>query len=313
MIKQLEIQNINTNETIHLGVDGSFILDKVDWDAPSVSLDSYRVPFQIGTSFLGVTVGTRKPMIIGYVVADMKGIDVLGMNWNDYYEKQEQLIEEQKQKLDKLISINQWIIIKANGYNLKAKPTQPPKYSNNYTENNEVMCYFELQFECFDPMFYSETKYIELATVNKMFYFPLEIPEESGVVFGEIQKRKNVLVENDSDVDCGCIIKVKANGGIVTNPRIYNANLGEYIEFNGLTLEQNDVLTIITEIGQEDAIVHRNETSIDERVISKMIKGSKFIQIKQGTNYYAYEVESGESAIEVVIEYTEKKMNIRGM
>ena len=107
------------------------------------------------------------------------------------------LTEEQKQKLDKLISINQWIVIKANGYNLKAKPTQPPKYSNNYTENNEVMCYFELQFECFDPMFYSETKYIELATVNKMFYFPLEIPEESGVVFGEIQKRKGSNLKND--------------------------------------------------------------------------------------------------------------------
>lgn len=313
MIKQLEIQNINTNETIHLGVDGSFILDKVDWDAPSVSLDSYRVPFQIGTSFLGVTVGTRKPMIIGYVVADMKKIDVFGMNWNDYYKLQEQLIDEQKQKLDKLISINQWVVIKANGYNLKAKPIQPPKYSNNYTENNEVMCYFELQFECFDPLFYSETKYIELATVNKMFYFPLVIPKESGAVFGKIQKRQSIYIENNSDVDCGCIIKIKAYGGVVTNPKVYNVNTGEYIEFEGLVLNANDVLSINTNVGEENAIIHRVETAMDERVIRNLKKGSRFIQIKQGTQFYAYEVEQGASSVEVVIEYVQKRMNIKGM
>lgn len=312
MIKEISIQNIQTNNVVNMGYEGSFIIDKINWDAPSISLDSYRVPFQIGTTFLGVTIGDRTPTITGHIVADLKNENILGMKWNDYFKKQEQLIEEQKEVLNRLININQWVIIKAGEYSLKAKPTQPPKYSSNESENNEVLCYFELEFECFDPLFYSETKYIELATIQESFHFPLVIPKEK-VIFGEIQKRQSISVHNDSDVDCGCIITIKATGGIVTNPKVYNVNTGEYIAFEGVSLKQNDVLTINTNIGEENVIVHRVETAKDERIIGKLVRGSKFIQIKQGVNFYAYEVESGSTSVEVVIEYTQKRINIKGM
>ena len=312
MIKEISIQNIQTNNVVNMGYEGSFIIDEINWDAPSISLDSYRVPFQIGTTFLGVTIGDRTPTITGHIVADLKNENVLGMKWNDYFKRQEQLIEEQKEVLNRLININQLVIIKAGEYSLKAKPTQPPKYSSNESENNEVLCYFDLEFECFDPLFYSETKYVELATIQESFHFPLVIPKEK-VIFGEIQKRQSISVQNDSDVDCGCIKTIKATGGIVTNPRVYNVNTGEYIAFEGVSLNQNDVLTINTNIGEENVIVHRAETAKNERIIGKLVRGSKFIQIKQGVNFYAYEVESGSASVEVVIEYTQKRINIKGM
>lgn len=50
MINEIVIENKRTEENITINKDGStgFVIDEMDWDTPSISNESYRIPFQIG-------------------------------------------------------------------------------------------------------------------------------------------------------------------------------------------------------------------------------------------------------------------------
>ena len=314
MVEKIRIQNLVTNKSIVIGLlDRPFILDSVDWDAPSVSMETYRVPFQIGSTVAGATVGTRKPSITGYVVATESSLTDKIKTWNEYYGALEQQVEDSKQVLDTVISIYQDVLIEANGYFLKARPTQPPKYSNNSSKNNEVMCLFQLEFECFSPMFYSDSKLVNLASISEKLTFPLVLPPE-GAVFGEIFKQKSVPIANNGSSNAGCTIKITAVGGVVKNPKVYNVNTNDFIAFEGISLNDGDYITVTTTVGEENAILHRVSDSSEISIVGYTTKGSKYIQIEQGTNYYAYDVDDQYlNSIEVSIEFTEQFFNIRGM
>lgn len=314
MIKQLSIQNMKTNDILEFVADKPpFIIDTIDWDMPSVSMDSYRVPFQVGTTLSGVTVGTRKPTVTGYITANLEQEEILGMTWKEYFEKQEKSIQENKMKLDKLISVYQDVLIIVGEYFLKARPTQSPKYSTDMKENNEVLCYFSLEFECYSPLFYKGSKHVNLAAISGGFHFPLIIPPEK-IMFGEIFRRQSINIENSGDADVGCIIRIKANGGVVKNPKIYNVNTNEFLEFDGVTLDNGDYITIKTDIGEENAIKHDISTATDISIIGNLKSKSSFFQIKQGSNFYAYSVaEDYVNNIEVSIEFTERYFNLKGM
>lgn len=315
MINKVNILNIITNNSLELDKAGNkFVLDEIDWDSPSVSMGTYRVPYQVGETLAGVMVGTRKPAITGYIIADMSKQSTLGMSWTEYYDLQEQMIEESKLVLDKVISIYQNVQIEANGYYLDARPTQPPKYSNNERENNKVLCYFELEFECYSPLFYRSSKTVNLAMVIGKFHFPLVLPKKEKLIFGEIMRRQSINIENNGDANAGCIIKIGANGGSVKDPKVYNVNTGDYIGFESVTLQDGDYITITTEIGEENAIKHISETAENVSVVGNITQGSKFIQIQQGNTFYAYDVgEEYRNNIEVQVMFTEKYFNLRGM
>lgn len=314
MIKQLSIQNMKTNDILEFVADKPpFIIDTIDWDMPSVSIDSYRVPFQVGMTLSGVTVGTRKPTVTGYITANLEQEEIIGMTWKEYFEKQEKAIQENKMKLDKLISVYQDVLIIVGEYFLKARPTQSPKYSTDMKENNEVLCYFSLEFECYNPLFYKGSKHVNLAAISGGFHFPLIIPPEK-IMFGEIFRRQSINIENSGDADVGCIIRIKANGGVVKNPKIYNVNTNEFLEFDGVTLDNGDYITIKTDIGEENAIKHDISTATDISIIGNLKSKSSFFQIKQGSNFYAYSVaEDYVNNIEVSIEFTERYFNLKGM
>lgn len=311
----MKINNIVTNESIELSKSGgNYILDSVDWDSPIVTTNTYRVPYQIGESQSGVIVGTRSPVITGYVIADIKEHEYIGMSWDEYYETQERMIEEQKLYLDKFFSIYQDLRIEVNGYYLDARPTKPIAYSSLEIENNEVLCLFVVQLECYNPLFYKDKKNVSLAMTKAMFHFPLVIPKNKKLIFGEVMRRKSVNIKNDSDIDEGCIIRINATGGTVENPKIYNVNTGEYIGFENVTLNDGDYLTVTTKVGEENAIKHELATGKDESIIGKLIDGSKFLQIQKGESFYAYEVlEQYKNNIEINLEFTEHFFNFRGM
>lgn len=314
MIDRINVLNVVTNKSIEISKTGSpFVLDEIDWDTPSVTMETYRVPNQVGETLAGVMVGTRKPTITGYVVANIDQGSMLGMSWSEYYELQEQSIEESKIELDRIFSIYRDVVIEANGFYLDARPTQPPKYSTDEKENNEVLCYFTVELECYKPMFYSENRIVDLATTNAMFHFPLVIPPEK-VVFGEVMQRRSVLIENDGDMDVGCVITIRCVAGIVNDPRVYNVNSGEFIEFRGVTLEDGDYITITTEIGEENAIKRDVSESKDISVVGYILEDSQFLKIKQGQDMYAYSVDESEvNNVEVSISFMPRYINIRGM
>ncbi len=318
MIETITLINVTKQKNITLSKSSlQFVLDSINWDAPSIESSVYRVPYQIGSTLDNIVIGTRKPTIEGYVIADTSAIDSSGMSWDEYYKRQLDEINNSKEFLDDVIAVYDEVIIVANGYYLKGYPTQPVKYSSEEQENNEVLCKFSAEFECFEPLFYRDSRIVHLAYTISMFHFPWIMTEDKTdeyTVFGEIHKRSSLLVENEGNVDVGCTITVKAVGGSVSNPRVYNVNTSEFIEFNGLILNDGETLVIVTETGKENAVKHSIARTSDESVIGLMTIGSEFLKIRRGANYYAYSAdEQSMNNIDVTIEYTEKFFNVRGM
>lgn len=315
MVKEIKIRNVITNETIIMNKTGDeFVLDSIDWDKPVIGMETYKVPFQIGENLIGVTAGYRKPLITGYIIADLSNVETLGMTWKEYYKLQEQKIEESKLKLDRIISIYEDIEITVNDYKIICRPCSPPVYSSSEIENNEVQCLFDLELRASNPMFLKDEKEYKLASTFGLFVFPFNSTNTEKIVFGEIQKRKSILIENNGDVKSGCIITIKASGGTITNPKVYNVNTGEYISFDGVVLNDGDILTINTNKSEENAIHHILESGNERSLIGNIGKGSVFLQIEKGSSFYAYEIpEEEQNNADVSIMFNEQYFNFKGM
>ena len=315
MIKKISVTNRSTGDSVDIKTDSNqFVLDYVDWGSPSVSMESYRVPFQIGESLSGVTVGGRAPTIYGHVISPVSGVSILGKTWEQYYQMQEEGINQNKLMLDKIFSVYQDVQIDVDGYHLIARPSTPVMYSTTEQENNEVVCRFMVSLYCFEPMFFQDRVTVDLASIEDEFHFPLIIPQNEGIMFGEVMRRQSVLIENAGDVPVGCTITIRASGGSVIDPRVYNVNTGDYIGFEGVQLSLGDYIIITTENGEENATKHVSGTSEDVSVIGNITEGSTFIQIEQGSMLYSYDVSEGQgNNAEILVEFVPKFFNVKGM
>lgn len=321
MVKSVIIKNNVTNEQIELkAAEGSYIIDSIDWDSPSVEPETYRVPYQIGETYLGTIVGTRQPVIIGYIVADIgSSNNMLGKTWEQYYSEQEQVIGIRKQDLNRIISIYQDVQIRVGDYYLDARPSSPVLFSSSDLKNNEVLCQFTINLTCYKSMFYTAGKATSMAEVKNMARFPMVLTESSTdehLVFGSTSQRTSYSIQNNGDVDVGCIIKVTVVGGAIENFRIYNITNGDSLEFEGINLANGDVLTINTNKTEESAVIVKSDGSGERSVVGYTTADSKFLQIVRGNCLYSYdfgEEEFESNPVEISIEYTEQYFNFPGM
>lgn len=320
MIQELQIINKVNGQQLSLARDGStqYVLDEIDWDVPSVSFSTYRVPFQVGVSLYGVELGTRKPSITGYVISTINGKNFIGKGWNEFLEAQLQDIEQKKYELNRVINPLQEIRIVVGEYFIDGRPSNAVKFSSKENENNEVLCMFTIDVDCFSPMFrLNKGKQTVLAKVQPKFRFPL-ILKETGNIMGVVFNQKIINVINDGDCDIGGIIKLEAVGGVVKNPTIFNVYTQEQFMIR-LTLQDGDYLLINTKIGEENVIHHHaNYLSTgkqkDENAIGDVLEGSSFLQFKQGSNLYGYSVEEGsEVFVNLTIDMDEQFLNLKGM
>lgn len=319
MVNKIRITNIKKNISVIIDANDSddgngFVLDSVDWDHPNGSLQTFRIPYQIGLSLLDIEVGTRAPVITGYIVADKEKRDGrLGQTWEEYYSEQLKNIEEKKLMLNKIVNMFQDLRVSVGEYYLQGRPTAPVIYGSAASENNTVLCHFTINVECANPMFRLSTeKKVSMSTVENMFVFPWFI-KETGNVFGKIEKQSLVNVINNGDCDIGGIIVFKAINGNVTNPKVFNATTGEYIEVD-MTINQGDTLTINTRFGEE-SITHYDQDAEGEKnktAIMYVKEGSTFLQFRQGSWIYGYEVEEGtEVFVDMEINMDEQYYNIK--
>lgn len=320
MIQELQIINKINGRQLSLARDGytQYVLDEVDWDVPSVSFSTYRVPFQIGVSLSGAEIGTRKPSITGYVVSRVHGREFLGKGWNEFLEAQLQDIEQKKYELNRVINPLQDIRIVVGEYFIDGRPSNAVKFSSKEKENNEVLCMFTIDIDCFSPMFrLDKGKQTVLAKIQKKFRFPWVL-KEKGNIMGVLTNQKIVNVVNNGDCDIGGIIKLEAVDGTVKNPTIFNVDTQEQFMIR-LTLSEGDYLTINTRVGEESVIHHYADyfgtgKPKDENAIGYVLEGSSFLQFKQGSNLYGYSVEEGsEVFVNLTIEMDEQFFNLKGM
>lgn len=311
LVDSILIKNIKTKEEIEIGIDSPYVLDSVDWGIPDVSFSTFSVPYQIGSAVSGVTVRNREIVITGHVIADVYKTSMLGLTWEEYFKRQKEQIEEYKAVINKMFSIYDDLEIKAKGYTIKGMPETPVKYSFDSYENNDVLCLFEISIICNDPMFYKDENIVELSSMINKFHFPLIIPENEGVVFGEVFLRTAAHVKNQGDVPVGCEIVITAHGGSVKDPKLINVNNNTYIGFSGVTLSENEYIVINTSKMHENAIKYM--ASGERSLIGNMLEGSVFLQISLGSEYYFYDMDGSEQNLSTVIKYREGFFNFPEM
>lgn len=290
MINEITIVN-GTGDSVTIGNDPSkdydFILDSIDWDTPAVTMNTYNIPNQIGVSFNGVTVGTRKPVVAGYVVANTKNIDTAGLTWEEYYKKQLEMIEANKEKLNDIISVMSDVVIVASNYELDGRPSFPPKYATDEQRNNEVMCYFELNFECFNPLFHSNAS-------NE-----LEMPN-AGTEY---------TLNNDGHATIGMSITMDFTG-TVENPEFTNATSGETVKVEK-TFAAGDRIIITTAVGDEDIYIVQNGIQHSHVYLASVY--STFPKLHVGNNRLSFSATNGASNMNVNVTYMKEYYTIKEM
>lgn len=309
-------QNQVTLETITMHrAQAPYVLESIDWDMPSVTPTTYRVPHQIGESLSGIVVGTRKPLLTGYVIANTMADAYKNVGWKEYYALQLEEIKQNKKILSRVFNIYQNILISVDGYYMRVRPTSPVKYSTDEVTNNNIMCMFSIELECYEePLFYNKTKIIDLVTIKGMFKFPMTLTEDATdefVAFGEIERGVAKEIINNGDIPVGCTITVEANGGNVQNPKVYDISTGIGIELT-YNIQNGQRVIFTTEIGHETAILHQSNGA-ENIMVGYLSKASEFFQIKQGTSYYIATAKSGLNNMFAKIEFVEKYFAIETM
>lgn len=316
MVDEVRFRNVVTDEEITMyRAKGTVILDSIDWGSPEIKFSSFRVPFQVGSTIKGMTIGERSVMLSGFVRADTSMIDKVGLEWETYFKEQKESIEKTKDVLNRLFSPYQDIEITSCGHSIIGRPEQSLKYSIMEQENNEVQCYFTLSLICNFPMFTKDEQHVELAHIIKMFHFPLIIDATEGtgegVVFGEIALNQAKLITNGGDAPVGCVIRMIAHGGTVNNPKLINVSRNEYIGFTGVSLSDGDYIEVNTTKGKES--VFKYVGGVRQSMIGNLMSGSKFLQINTGGEYYFYDMDGSEQNLQIVIEFSETVFNFKEM
>lgn len=296
MVNAISISDVDTNEYVNITKYGDeyFVLDSIDWDTAAITMSTYELPKQIGASVVGVAIGTRKPKITGYVVGLRSGDTIGSKTWKEYFEAQQEIIEQNKVTLNRLLNPLRTLRIVAGEYYLEGRVSTLPKYSTSEEENNEVMCKFTVEFTCFNPMFRKLNANTILFTEREdKFRFPWVI-KKTGNIFGVIIRNSLMTVTNSGDIETGAIIEMIAEGGEVKNPSFFDAETNEMIKIE-YTLQSGDRLIINTNTGSESVTVMK-EDSGEEVVLGYMTDDSVFVQIKRGLGTYGYSAD-GETAV----------------
>lgn len=316
MVHDLQIVNVSTKKEVDINEDGSsyYVLDSVDWDVPTGKLQTYRVPYQIGTSLSGIKIGTRKPSVTGYIISRLTADDLKERTWDEYWNAQLEVIEQKKKELNKLINPFQNIRIYACGFYLEGTPTSPVKYSTKQKENNDILCKFSIDLECTDPMFKNASSESGTAFVTRKgaFVFPLRI-KESGNVFGSITTKTVLNVENNGDCECGAIISIRNISEQIMGVRLKNVYTQEILDLTNIGIfKVGDVVKINTNAGQESIMLYGADGS-QRNLISVMTEESTFLKFVQGVSVLSWELEGAKQGdvVAVYVEFEEKFFNIK--
>lgn len=177
---------------------------------------------------------------------------------------------------------------------------------NYYVESVDVtrnanVVYFSVSLLCPSPYFMdSEETIAVLHNWDKLFKFPLEIPENTGIEFGTKNDSTSIEIENNSHIDYGLTITFIANGEVV-NPGLKNNYTNEILKLN-YTMETGDQI-IVTTYNNEKSITLIDSNGDEENITNTLVFGTKFLQAVNGVNKFVSNADSGSENLDVNISY----------
>lgn len=139
-----------------------------------------------------------------------------------------------------------------------------------------------------------------IAAVVPMFRFPFR--PHGGFYFAKKTNSVMVTLNNPSEVDVGMRVVFYANG-TVTAPSLLNVYTKERIKLD-YTMQAGDTITVDTHLGKKSRILLMRN-GVESNIINYMADDFTFMPLRPGDNLFKYDADSGLSALEVKIRYSE--------
>lgn len=167
-------------------------------------------------------------------------------------------------------------------------------------EKNGIPRRFFVSLISFNPLFEDiEEHSVSLAAWEGGIEFPLEIPED-GLEFESKSDNIAAEIENPTKLETGLKISLIATGS-VKKPSIKNIVTQEILTLD-YDLIIGDEVTITTGLNDKNIILRRNNEEIN--INNYLLYGTKFLQLRPGTNNLKILAEEGIENITTTISYS---------
>ena len=174
-----------------------------------------------------------------------------------------------------------------------------------FTSQSSMWDYLEarLSVKCPYPYFANMDNFGKnIASITPQFAFPLYIPPGGRIHSYRAFQQETTLL-NDGDVPTGIEIRLIAERGQVTNPKITKVSTGEFIE---VVREMNKGDVIIINTNQGNKAIYFNS----ENITNEKSKLSSFFSIDIGANVISYDAEENYTNLDVRLYYSPKYLGV---
>ena len=169
-------------------------------------------------------------------------------------------------------------------------------------ENFEKLTNGQISILCPDIYWYSrDIFYAYYSGVIGAFHFPF--PEsDAPFPLGVYSNSDALSITNDGD-ETGFTLRIEALPSdipqevVAVTPTIYNEN-GEYLQIKGDILT-GDVITVTTKTGNKTVTLTRN--GVDSNILNRLVSGSTWLTLKEGTNIFRVEAVRGVKKLRVTL------------
>lgn len=272
-----------------------FILDYINWGQIEADQNTNKYVGQHGESLVSNLLGTRDIELSGWIIATSE-VDM----------------SSRKRYLNQFVNPLQMMQVTYGQYCITFYPTTTIEYSDEATDNNEVVCKFMIEGTAYDPLFADvDTSKVIAANVVGMFHFPLVIPEQpdkpGGVVFGSINTSLTMNAVNKGSMTTGMTIMFSARGH-VKNPVLTNVNTQEYFRLNK-EMQAGEVVKVDTVIGSKS--IRGELNGVRSNYFKYRDFGSTWLQLYPGDNLFVYGAEEDVENLEVTIEFYNRYLEVQ--
>lgn len=299
IVDKITLRRVSDSFEIFIDSDqfSGYIPEQVDWGTIGGTHYTYKYPGQVGESLMSTSLGTRDDIkIVGWVVATSE-LEMTSL----------------KKTLSSFINPQEPMEIIYQDYTLQFSPDSTIRYSVNISENNEVVCKFQITGVAHDPLFRdSAENSLLFATTHEMFHFPLIISpdlDEGGVIFGARTDSLIADVVNKGDVSTGIRVVFRAKGTL-TNPKLIKIDTQETISIQKVLVAGEEV-EINTNIGSKYVIGRLSETSEYVNYFVYRTLSSKWLNLSPGKNSFRYDADEGIDNLEVFIYFQDKYLEVQ--
>lgn len=208
-----------------------------------------------------------------------------------------------KNELNRFFNPKHDISVQYGDYVIVVRPDSSIGYSKDSIDNTSSICRFLIECTAYVPVFKRiNEEVIYCSNANKVPLFPLIIPKSKGICFGRISSISTKNVPNDGDIETGFVVRIIADEGDVTNPKITNNKTGKFIEVI-VNMQEGDIVELSTVTGNKYVKFIRGNTETDIfKLVSK--KSTMSMTLNTGVNDIAITAARNAANLNSIIKFT---------